>query len=240
MNRCTRSAPGSGFEKSTNWSEPAEVEAHARPLLDVVAAAREVDAVDAADAPLGIRQAARVAVHDRVVGDARGERVVLRAVGRLLAGALLLLVRAAALLRAALARRSGADLDGVARDLTAARLLGELLELVGGLVDGLQVALVLELPARRRDVGMPDLREPAPRELYVALAERRLDLKQQDGLLDVQHLWHDLLTVASGPGPGGASLRAGPPALRHSLAACLAAVGTAIRCLVTPTHFFTS
>ena len=77
--------------------------------------------------------------------------------------------------------------------LPAARLLGEALELVGGLVDRLQVALVLELAPGRRDVGMPALRHPAARELDVALVERRLDLQEQDGLLDVQHLRHDPL-----------------------------------------------
>ena len=58
----------------------ADLEGDARPLLHVVAGAGEVDAVDAADAPLGIGEAARVAVHDRVVGHARGERVVLLAI----------------------------------------------------------------------------------------------------------------------------------------------------------------
>ena len=172
---------------------------HARPLLDVVAAAGEVDAVDAADAPLGIGEAARVAVHDRVVGHARAERVVLAArsasCGAL---ALLLGVGARALLGAALARGGRGDLDGVAGDLAAARLLGELLELVGGLVDRLQVALVLELLAGRRDVRVPALGQPAARELDVALVERRLDLQEEDGLLDVQHLRHDRPTVASG------------------------------------------
>ena len=81
------------------------------------------------------------------------------------------------------------------------------LELVGGLVDRLQVALVLELPAGRRDVRVPDLREPAPGELDVALAERRLDLQQEHSLLDVQHLWHDRSTVAVGTGPGGSGLQ---------------------------------
>ncbi len=197
MKRSTRSAPGSGFVKSTNCSEPAGTVRTPRWKLTRAhcwmssLAAGEVDAVDAADAPLGIRQAARVAVHDRVVGHARAERVVLRAVGVGVALALLLLVRALTLLGAALARRGRADLHGVARDLAAARVLGQLLELVGGLVDRLQVALVLELPPGRRDVWMPHLGEPAPRELDVALVERRLDLKEQDRLLDVQHLCHE-------------------------------------------------
>jgi len=81
-----------------------------------------------------------------VVGHARGERVVLG----LLALPLLGGVGAGALLGAALARGSGADLDGVAADAAAARLLGEPLELVRRLVDRLQVALVLVLAARRR------------------------------------------------------------------------------------------
>src|SRR6185295_11398011 len=111
----------------------ADLERDARPLLDVVAVAREVDAVDAAHAPLRIREAARVAVHDRVVGHTRGERVVLLAVGGVFAGALLGLVRAGALLGARLARRLRRDLDGVARHLAAARVLGQALELVGRL-----------------------------------------------------------------------------------------------------------
>ena len=45
---------------------------------------------------------------------------------------------------------------------------------------------MLELLARRRDVGVPDLGHAAPRELDLALVERRLQLEQQDGLLDVQ------------------------------------------------------
>jgi hypothetical protein len=117
----------------------------------------------------------------------------------------------AALLGPALAGRGGADLDRVARDLAAARLLGELLELVRRLVDRLQMALVLELAPGRGDVRMPDLGEPAARELDVALAERRLDLKQQDGLLDVQHLWHDPTTVAVGLGPGARPYAPGRP-----------------------------
>ena len=146
------------------------------------------------DAPLGIGQAARVAVHDRVVGHARAERVVLlRGRRSLLALALLLLVGARALLGAALAGGGGADLDGVARDPPAAGLLGERLELVGGLVDRLQMALVLELLAGRRDVGMPALGHAPARELHVALVERRLELQEQDGLLDVEDLRHDRL-----------------------------------------------
>ena len=90
------------------------------------------------------------------------------------------------------------------------------------------MALVLELAPGRRDVGMPELREPAPRELDVALAERRLDLEQEDGLLDVQHLWHDLLTVAGGLGPGGrVHTRAARPMRLLVLAPLYATVGIA-------------
>ena len=83
----------------------ADLEGDARPLLHVVVGAREVDPGDAADAPLRIGQAARVAVDDRVVGHARGERVVLLAILRVLARALLGLVGAPALFGARLARR---------------------------------------------------------------------------------------------------------------------------------------
>ena len=86
-----------------NAVSDADLEGHARPLLHVVALAGEVDAGDAADAPLRIRQATRVAMHHRVVGDARAERIVLLALG---VGLLLALlwgtVRAGLLTRAAL------------------------------------------------------------------------------------------------------------------------------------------
>ena len=107
--------------------------------------------------------------------------------------ALLLGVGAGALLGAPLSRGRGADLDRVAADLAAARILGEPLELVGGLVDGLQVTLVLELLAGGRDVGMPALCELAPRQLDLALAERRLELQEEHRLLDVEDLRHEWL-----------------------------------------------
>ena len=151
----------------------AGLEAHARPLLDVVAVAREVDPAHRADAPLGVGQAARVAVHDRVIGHARAERVVDGAVAGCGAGALLGLVGAPSLLLARGACGRRADLDGVARDPPAARGLGDPLELVGGLVDRLQVALVRDLLAGRREVRMPDLGLAAAGQLDVALLERR-------------------------------------------------------------------
>ena len=159
MNRCTRSADGSGVEKSTNCSEPAGTvrtpieNEHAGPLLGVLVVAGEVDPGHGADAPLGIGDAARVAVHDRVVGHARAERVVL---GAVLGGgprALLLLVGAAARLLAGLPRGGRGHLDRVAGNPPASDRLGQLLELVGGLVDRLKVSLVLVLAPRRGDVG---------------------------------------------------------------------------------------
>jgi len=89
----------------------------------------------------------------------------------------------------------------VARSASAARLLGELLQLVGRLVDRLQMALVFELLPGRSDVRVPLLGHAPPRELDVALVERRLDLKEQHGLLDIQHLGHNALTVARRSGP---------------------------------------
>jgi hypothetical protein len=57
------------LQRPGRHSTDADVEPDPRPLLDVVAAAGEVDAGDAADAPLGIGDAARITVHDGVVGD---------------------------------------------------------------------------------------------------------------------------------------------------------------------------
>ncbi len=50
--------------------------------------------------------------------------------------------------------------------------------MIGGLVDRLQVTLVLELLARRGDVRMPALGHPPPRQLHLALVEGRLDLQR--------------------------------------------------------------
>ena len=209
------------------------LEGDARPLLDVVAAAREVDAVDAAHAPLRIGQAARVAVHDRVVGHARGERVVLGLVGVLRALALLLRVRAGALLGAALAGRGRRDLDRVLGDAPAARVLGDRGELVGGLVDRLQVPLVLVLLAGRRDVRMPLLREAAARELDVALVERWVDLQEKDGLFNIQHLRHDPLTV---PRAGNTGVPSAPPRCCRPGDPYKLAGPARVRPLVPPTH----
>jgi hypothetical protein len=59
------------------------------------------------------------------------------------------------------------------------------------------VALVLELLAGRRDVGVPALGLAPACELDVALVERWLDLQEENGLFDVQHLRHDRETLAS-------------------------------------------
>jgi hypothetical protein len=135
-------------------------------------------------------------MHDRVVGHARAERIVLGLVGGRGAGALLGLVGAPALLGARLARCGGADLDRVARDAPAARALGQRDELVGGVVDRLQVTLVLELAPGRREVGVPDLGQPTARQLDVALVERRLELQEEERLLDLEHCGHEHPTIA--------------------------------------------
>ena len=95
----------------------------------------------------------------------------------MLARPLLGLVGAPPGLRAGAASGRGADLDGVLGDAPAARALGEALELVGGLVDRLEMALVLELLAGRGEVGVPDLGEAPAGELHLALAERGLELE---------------------------------------------------------------
>src|SRR5262249_53115980 len=83
-------------------------------------------------------------------------------------------------------------------------LLGELLELVGRLVDRLQVALMLVLASRRGDVGMPCLGHPAPRQLHGALIERGLELQQEQRLLYVEDPSHAVSTLAT-PAPVGGS-----------------------------------
>ena len=126
-----------------------------------------------------------------MVGRAIAERVVLDPVGRALAGRLLLLVGAPAGLgpRGPGGRRAGPHRVG--RHPAAARLVGEALELVGGAVDRLQMALVLGLLAGRCDVGMPALGHPPAGELDLARVERRLELQEEQGLLDIEDRGHD-------------------------------------------------
>ena len=120
-----------------------------------------------------------------MVGNPAAERVVLGAILGVRAGALLGLIRAPAGLFALATRRGGAHLDRVAGDAPAARALRQALELVGGLVDRLQMALMLELTTLRGDVRVPALGHAPPRELDIALVERRLQLQQEQMLLDV-------------------------------------------------------
>src|ERR1700728_4377837 len=71
---------------------------------------------------------------------------------------------------------------------------------VGSLVDRLQVALVLELLARRCDVRMPALGHLPARQLHVALVKRRLDLQEEHLLLYVKdHARHKHNTLPSRP-----------------------------------------
>jgi hypothetical protein len=53
------------------------------------------------------------------------------------------------------------------------------------------MTLVLELAARRRDVGVPALGHPAPRQLHGPRIERGLELQQQQRLFYIQNLRHD-------------------------------------------------
>src|SRR5271163_722112 len=117
------------------------------------------------------------------------------------AGALLGFIGALAGLRACRARRLSARANRVARDVPTPRALGQALELVGRLVDGLEVALVLELAPGGRHIRVPALGHPAPRELHIALVKWRLQLQEEQVLLDVQHgRGHNALTLAARAG----------------------------------------
>jgi hypothetical protein len=118
---------------------------------------------------------------------------VLLALGVGAALALLLLVGALALFGAPPAGGSARHLDGVAGHRPAAGLLREALELVGRLVDGLEMTLVLALLPGRGYVGVPALGKSAPCKLDVALVERRIDLEKEDRLFDVDDLRHVVL-----------------------------------------------
>jgi len=61
------------------------------------------------------------------------------------------------------------------------------------------MSLMLVLAAWRRDVRMPALGHPPPRELNRALIEGRLELQQQEGLFDVENACHDPVTLARSP-----------------------------------------
>src|SRR6185437_14826075 len=179
----------------------AVAEFHARPLLHVLAAVGvlgEVDPGDRAHAPLRVGEAAGIAVHDRVVGHAAGERIVLGFVRSLGAGALLGFVGAATRLLALAPGGGRGGAHGALGDPAPARALGQALELVGRLVDRLQVTLVLELASGGRDVRVPALGHAPARELNVALVERRLQLQEQQVLSYVEDCRrHDPTTLAS-------------------------------------------
>ena len=111
------------------------------------------------------------------------------------------------------APRALRDLEGIAAYLIernpagAAKVLGAIkssidtlsfFPLIGRLVDGLQMALVLVLAPCGRDVGVPALGHAPARELHVTLVERRLELQQEQMLLDVEDRGgHDHETLAS-------------------------------------------
>ena len=116
----------------------------------------------------------------------------------MLARTLLCFIGAPAGLFARLARRCRTHLHGIARDLPAARGFRDAHKMIGGLVYRLQVALVLELLARRRDIRVPTLGHPAAGELDIALVKRRDELKEEEVLLDVQNGYgHDPTTLAT-------------------------------------------
>ena len=58
---------------------------------------------------------------------------------------------------------------------------------------------MLVLTARWRDVRMPALCHPPARELDGALIERRLELQEEQRLLNVEDSSHDLFTLAARP-----------------------------------------
>ena len=103
---------------------------------------------------------------------------------------LLGLVGAAPCLLARLTRGRGRRPDSARADPATARGLGQLLELVGGLVDGLEMALMLVLTTGRSDVRVPALGHPPTRELYGALVEGRLEREQQQRLFQIEEARH--------------------------------------------------
>jgi hypothetical protein len=62
------------------------------------------------------------------------------------------------------------------------------------------VALMLDLPAGRRNIGVPALGHPPSRELDIALVERRLELQQEHALFEIEDLGHEQITLAKGSG----------------------------------------
>src|SRR5947209_14234826 len=97
-----------------------------------------------------------------MVGHPGSERVVLGAVSGGLARPLLGLVGPPPGLLARLARGGCRGSDGAGADAAATGGLGQLLELVGGLVDRLKMPLMLVTTPGRRHVGVPALGHLAP------------------------------------------------------------------------------
>ncbi len=126
-----------------------------------------------------------------MVGNPRAERIVSSAILRGGSLALLGLVGSPACLLAGTARSRGRSPYGVAGDPAPARGFGELGQLVCRLVDRLEMALMLVLTSVRRDVRMPPLRHPAPRQLHRTLVEGCLELQQEHRLFDIEDPSHD-------------------------------------------------
>ena len=173
--------------------------AHCWTSSPLVGVAGEVDAGDRADAPLRVGQAARVAVHDRVVGHAAAERVVLRlGPARARARAARLRRRAGPPPRARGAPRRRSTLTALRetcppREPSARRSSWSAASLIAFRWRSCSNCL-----PGGRDVGVPALGHPPARELHVALVERRLELQQEQLLLDVEdRRGHDPTTLAS-------------------------------------------
>ena len=111
----------------------------------------------------------------------------------LLSGSLTLLglVGASAGVLPGLPGRGRRDLHSPPRHATVARGLGELRQLIRGLVYRLEVALVLGLATGRRDVRVPPLGHPTAREMDLTLIERSFELQQQHRLFDIEDPRHD-------------------------------------------------
>ena len=122
-------------------------------------------------------------MYDRLIGNARAERIVLGAILVRGAGSLLGFIGPPAGLGSGLARRGGGDLHSITRDPAPPRGLSQHLELVGRFVDRLEMALMLVLASRRGDIRMPALCHSAAGELNIARIEGRFELEEQERLL---------------------------------------------------------
>jgi hypothetical protein len=118
-------------------------------------------------------------MHHRLVRHPSTERIVLDAIRGCGPGALLGLVGAPPSLRPSPAGRSGRDLDCVSRDSSLPGALGQRLELIGGLVYCLEMALVLVLASGWGDVRVPALGHAASSELDISLIKGGLQLEEK-------------------------------------------------------------